>query len=158
MIASHTKVCVQFGLFVLAVTCCCLILGTKAEAQKSPTQKSNDLKAELKALRKERQAALAKLVNMAERQYASGRLDFGRFAQAQRELVKATIELEERPEIRIAELEKAHELAKQVEKIAKGRFDAGARDSEMEHPHATAVLLETRIELLLEKLKSQTRE
>jgi hypothetical protein len=80
-------------------------------------------------------------------------VDIGRVFQAERDLLKATVDLDETPEKRLAALEKVQDLAKKIVTIAKARFDSG-RGTEADLLQATAVFLEARIDLLREELKS----
>jgi hypothetical protein len=145
----------QLDLVVTLALLCMLCIGTRAEAQqKPPAQKVLDPATELKALRKERQATLSKLVFMLTEEYKTGRVDMGRVVRAQRELLKATVDLDESPDKRLAALEKVRDHAKLIVQIAKSRFDLG-KNTEADLLEATAILLEARIDLLREELKSR---
>lgn len=143
-----------FGLF-LGLLGCCLFLGATANGQqKPPPKEASDRAAEIKALLKERQNTLSKLVAQLRAQYQAGTVDLSRVVQAERDFLKATVDLDDNPEKRLAALRKALETVKQIAQIAEAKSKAGIVGP-ADVLQARAVLLEVRIELLRQELKSQ---
>jgi hypothetical protein len=143
------------GLVVVPVLGCCLLLGATAEGQQKPPQQKPSAEAtELEALLKERHNTLSKLVALLTAQYQAGTVDFGRVAEATRDFLKSAVALDENPEKRLTALREVRDTAKAIAVIAAARFKAG-NVTEADMLQATAVLLEARIELLREEIKSQ---
>jgi outer membrane protein TolC len=157
MVVVKPQRLVRFGLLLVPVLGCCLYLGARAEEeQKLQPKKDRDRISEIKALRKEKCDTLAKLLEHLQAQYKEGLLDFGRVAQAERDFLKATVDLEDRPDKRLAALKKVLEAANGIAQLTKDRFKNGTC-SEADVLQARAVLLDARIELLREELKSPPR-
>jgi hypothetical protein len=131
-----------------------LMEATAEEQQKPPAQKTPDRATELKALLREQCDTLSKLVDVLLRYYEIGRVDFARLAQAEREALKATVELDDSPQNPLAALQKVRDMATKVAQVTETRFKSGLC-SEADVLQARAALLEARIELLREELKAQ---
>jgi outer membrane protein TolC len=127
---------------------------TAEEKLKRPAEKNPDRATELKALLKERCDTLSKLLVLLMTRYKAGTVDFAWVAQAERDALKATVELDDSPEKRLAALQKVRDRANEFVQVAEARFKAGGVD-ETDVIQARAILLEARIELLREELKAQ---
>jgi outer membrane protein TolC len=137
----------SWGLLVLAVA------GTGASAAGDKDDKA----AEIKRLLVERQKTLRAAADVVMAQYKSGQADFQRVAQAQRALLKATLDLPQPLEKRLAALRESRELAAATVKVAEALFEVG-KASKADVLEAQAALLEARIELLREQGKERPRK
>jgi hypothetical protein len=118
-----------------------------AEARASP-----DYAAEIKQLQQERIAALTRVVDMRLEQYRSGIQDHRTLGLAQAELLKAKLDVAEKPEERIAVLEEHVRLATTILTETNNRWKAGVLH-ESEVLDAKANLLDVKIRLLRERSK-----
>ena len=90
-------------------------------------------------------------------QYKSGQADFQRVAWRAAGFLKATLDLPQPLEKRLAALQKSRELAEATVKVAEAQFDVG-KASKADVLEAQAALLEARIELLREQGKARPRK
>jgi outer membrane protein TolC len=144
-------------LFVIIFPIWFLCLESAAQAQPKPEPKGAAEKAaEIKTLLKERHMLLTKVVAQVTDQFKNGALEFTTVAQAQRDLLRATLDLEEDLEKRIALLQEGEKLAKGTVAIAETRFKSG-QGRECDVLQAKVMLLEVQIALLREegKIKPQ---
>jgi outer membrane protein TolC len=125
-----------------------------ARAQPEAPQTVADKKAEIKTLLKERRDTLQKAVGLLVELYRRGAVDLRSIAQAEREALRATLEVDDGPEARLAALKKYHENAIAVLKFSEEGFKAG-RSSQVEVLQAKAIMLEAKIELLREEVKAK---
>jgi hypothetical protein len=129
-----------------------------ARAQPKETSKTAaDKTAEIKTLLKERRDTLQKVVERLVAQFQNVRVDFRSLAQAERELLRATLEVDDGPEARLAALRKYHESSEAVFKFAEGQLKVGTVN-QVEVLQAKAIMLEAKIELLREELKAKPRK
>jgi hypothetical protein len=132
--------------------------GTGGQAQTKPDpKKGREKAAEIKTLLKERHKLLNMVVAHFMDQYKVGIVDFTQIAPAQRDLLRATLELEEDDEKRVGLLQQGERTAKEFVKIAEARFKLGAR-TEVDLLQAKVVLLEIQIELLRANAKVEPRK
>jgi outer membrane protein TolC len=144
-----------WGLLVLAA----VTAGAAAGDDKRPAPEPGGARKEgkpedLNRLLMARHEVLQKTVRSLKAQYEGGRIDFGRLVQAQRELLKASLELPQPAEKRLAALRESRDLAETLLKIADGLWKGG-RTLEVDALEAEAVLLEARIALLREQAKAR---
>jgi hypothetical protein len=138
--------------FLLA---CWSYTAVTAQAQSEATPKTvADKTAEIKILLKERRDTLQKVVESLVAPFQNVRIDFRSLAQAERDLLRATLEVEDGPETRLAALRKYHEIAEAVLKYAERQFKVGTV-SQVDVLQAKAGVLEAKIELLREELKAK---
>jgi outer membrane protein TolC len=132
--------------------------GAAAQAQREPEPKeASDKAAETRTLLKERHTLLTKIVAHVTARYQAGATDFTGVAQAQRDLLRATLELEEDLEKRIALLQGNEKTAKEAVEVADRKYKSG-QSPEVDVLQAKVVLLEVQIELLREKAKLKPRK
>jgi outer membrane protein TolC len=105
-------------------------------------------------LLKQRHETFRELVEMLVAQYRAGVVDFGRVAAAQRDMLRAAAELEEDAQKRLDALRGVVEIATRVQQGTEDRHKAGIV-GQADVLQAKAVLLEARIELLREELRSR---
>jgi outer membrane protein TolC len=139
-------------LIVLATWIC---TSNSAHAQPAATpEKDKDKAAEIKTLLKERRDTLQEFVKYLVAQAENGRIDFFAVVQAKREALRATLEVDEAPEVRLAALKDYLETAKASLKLAEQGFKAG-QVSQVDALKAKAIVLEAQIELLREESKTK---
>jgi hypothetical protein len=136
-----------WGLLVLAVAA----TGASAAGEK------DDNAAEIKRLLVERQQTLRAAADVLMIQYKRGQADFQRVAHAQRAFLRATLDLPQSPEKRLAALQESRDLADATVKVAEARFKVGTA-TKADVLEAQAALLEARIELLREQAKARPRK
>jgi outer membrane protein TolC len=112
---------------------------------------------EIKSLQKERIEKLVQVVEILTQQFISGRGSMESLRDAERELLKAELELSENPKERIAVIQKVSKDATNLARIAKMGFDAG-KFAKTELLQAEAFELEIRIHLLKEQQKLKASE
>jgi outer membrane protein TolC len=147
---DHRKIGRLFFISLLA----CLI-DAKAATQAQPKLEpkgASDQAAEVKTLLKERQKLHEKIVRYVTENYRAGVADFAKLAEAQRNWLRATLELEEDPGARIALLKNIETSAKEAAEIAEKKFGVGHATA-LEPLQAKVVVLDVQIELLREKAK-----
>src|SRR5262249_40530241 len=125
-----------------------LCAGAAIQAQpKAEPKGGSDKAAEIKTLLHQRHELLTKVVARIMDQYKLGAVDFTKVAQAERDLLRATLELEESPEKKLAALRQHQKTAKGIVELAETRFKAGSI-GEVDLLQSKVVLLEVQIELL----------
>lgn len=130
-----------------------------AQAQsKPPAREQPDKAAEIKKLLRERHAALQEVVRLLMAQYRAGAVGFGRIAQAERDLLKATLDLSDDSKERRAALGEVQKIAAAIVQLTEARFKAGTGATQADVLQARTVVLEVRIELLREELKAKPRK
>jgi hypothetical protein len=113
--------------------------------------------AEIKTLLKDRRDILDKVVDFRTKEYKAGNVPFSVVAQAERDALRATLDLDEGPEKRTATLEKLQKNAESTVKIAEAYVKAG-QGSEVDLLQAKAFELEVRLELLRNEQKAKSRK
>jgi len=126
------------------------VLSMNSQAQAPDKDKS----AALKKLLRERHAMLEQALTLFTAQYKTGKVNFGRVARAEQELLKATLALAENPEQRLAALRSLQEKAEHLTKIAEALSKAGMT-TQVDVLEARAAWLAARIALLQEELKDK---
>jgi hypothetical protein len=81
---------------------CLLCAGATVQAQ---SKEASDKAAEIRTLLRERRDLLVKGVAMLTAQYQQGTVDFNTIAQSERDLLRATLDLDEGPEKRTAAIQ-----------------------------------------------------
>jgi outer membrane protein TolC len=109
-----------------------------------------DVKAQIKALQKERVEALTRLVEVYTVQYKMGTGTFEALVGAQDDLVNAQLDSTEKPEERVALLTGHLKTATDAAKIAQGMVEAGAASQAIIY-RARSHLLDIKIKLLRER-------
>ena len=127
----------------------------QTKAAESPGERVQDVAAEIKALQKERIAALAGVVQMLLAQYQQGRSDFRPLAVAQTDLLAAEFDATDDANERIVLLERELKVAKDALDTAERKVQAG-RANAVETLQAKALMLDIRIMLLRERSKART--
>ena len=89
--------------------------------------------------------------------YKEGRGDLRRLLAAQRAFLKATLDLPQAPEKRLAALREAQEFADTTFKLTEAQSKVGTA-TQLDVLEAKAALLEARIELLREQAKDRPRK
>ena len=147
--------CVRIALFLGSLLAYPLIIEATAQAQSAPKpQGSPDKAAEIKILLKERQETLKKVVDALVAQYQAGIVDFQSVFHAERDLLRATLDLDDSPETRMAALREQLKMAENFAKLAEARFERGGV-TQVDVLRAKAGVLEARIELVREELKAK---
>ena len=113
--------------------------------------------AEIKALLKDRHNLLEKVVDVHTKEFQSGKVPFSVLAQAERDALRVTLDLDEGPEKRTATLEKLLKNAEGVVNVAEAAVK-WARGSEVDLLQAKAMVLELRLELLRNEQKAKSRK
>ena len=132
--------------------------GALAQAQAKPEAKADpDKPADIKSLLKERHMVLSKAVTLLTDLYQFSRVGYADVLQAQRDLVRATLDLEEEPEKRIELLQQSEKIAKATLAIAEAMFRT-ARTNELPVFRAKALVLEIQIEIRREQAKIKRRK
>jgi outer membrane protein TolC len=142
---------------IVGLLAICLLgspLFTSGNAQEQQPGQS-DKNAEIKKLLKERYDELTKAVDILTNQYGQGTVEFETLAHAQRDALKAGVDLADSPNKRIAAIRKLLEAETQAYDITERLFKAG-RVTIIAVYQARAIVLEGRIELLREELKAMT--
>jgi outer membrane protein TolC len=147
-------------LFLISVLSCFLSTGPAVQAHpETPVPEEPDKAAEIKKLLQERVETLQETVKVLTAQYRAGIGDIGRVLQAQRDLLRATIELSDKPQERITALGNLLKVAEVLVKTTEAMLKAGsAGSSKVDVLQARAFLLEAWIELLREELKAKPRK
>jgi hypothetical protein len=123
-----------------------------AEIRAAP-QDTSDKAKEIKAVLQERLEVRYKIVDILMVGNKGGiGVNINLLMDAGRDVLKATLELEDSPETRVAALKKCLRLTEEIAAIADVRRKAGT-GTQVEVLQATAIMLETRIELLREEIK-----
>ena len=130
-----------------------LVIQTKAA--ESPGEPAKDVAAEIKALQKERIAALTGVVEILLEQYQHGGVEFRALALAQTDLLAAEFEATDDANERIILLERELNVAKDALDTAERKVQAG-RANAVESLQAKALVLDIRIKLLRERSKART--
>src|SRR4051812_7638359 len=107
-------------LAALALTVC---LAAPADDKVEP--KKNEAAEKVKKLQTERRDLLKKLVDARYAEFQAGRGTLDLMLQAAKDLLSAELDLATKPEQRLKVHEARLDLAKKVEQIEKGRYDAG---------------------------------
>ena len=105
---------------------------------------------QLKVLQAERIQVLKRLVQISIAMYQVGTVDFNQLSSAQQELCDAQLNSTDEPEKRVALLTKQVEMANDVLKIVRARFNAGTV-TEMDVCRAESLQLGLKIKLLQER-------
>jgi outer membrane protein TolC len=106
-------------------------------------------------LLKERCDLLGEAVRLLSAQWKRGTVDFSRIAQAERDYLKATLDLHDSPNERLAALKKVKQIAEDLVAVTEARFKAGTATAIDLH-QARAELLKIRIELLRAEKKGES--
>jgi outer membrane protein TolC len=129
--------------------------GGTAWAQPEPKpQSSPDKAAEIKVLLKDRRETVKRVVVILLIQYKGGLVNLQSVFQAERDLLRATLDLEDSPEAHMEAIRAQLKMADDFAKIAEKRFKNG-NVSEVDVLRAREGVLEARIELLREELKAK---
>jgi len=141
----------------IAVFAYLLIAGGTARAQPEPKPEgSADKAAEIKILIKQRREALKTILDLLVAQARTGRgVDFHSVFKTQRELLQATLDLDESPEARMEALRDQLKIAQEFAKLTEAGLEIGTV-SQVDALRAKVGVLEARIELLREELKAKT--
>jgi outer membrane protein TolC len=146
------------GCFLVPVLGWFLCTGPAAQAQsKPPARGESDQAAEIKKLLKERRDALQEVVKLLMAQYRAGAAGFVGLAQAERDLLKATLDLSDDPKERRAALEEFQKIAVEIVRLTEALVRVGGT-TRVDVLQARTVVLEVRIELLREELKTKPRK
>ena len=130
-----------------------LVPQTKAaESSSEPVQ---DVAAEIKALQKERIAALTGVVEILLEQYQHGGAEFRALALAQTDLLAAEFDATDDASERIVLLERELKVATDALDTAERKVQAG-RANAVESLQAKALVLDIKIKLLRERSKAKT--
>ena len=120
----------------------------------APTATGNIAQPEkIQKLLEEQRAVLKEAVQLAVREYRTGRVDFDSVLELRRDLLIAELELAASREERIKLLEEFAELANEFEKFATERFRSG-QGTQVDVLRAKAALLKSQIDLERAKLKN----
>jgi outer membrane protein TolC len=109
----------------------------------------------LKELQKERRDVLEKLLSNVTLQYKSGAVPISGVAQAERDFLRAALDVEDDGEKRTVILKEHQKNVEAIVRIAEGFFKNGV-GTEADVLQAKAILLESRIELLREQQKAKS--
>jgi outer membrane protein TolC len=118
---------------------------TQAQPASDP-KRGPEKAAEIKTMLNDRHDLLKEVVARVVAQYKVGVADFARVAQAERDLLRATLELEEDLGKRIALLQEGEKTAKEIMDIVDRRFKVGTI-TPVDLLQAKVNLLEVQIEL-----------
>jgi hypothetical protein len=110
---------------------------------------------EIKTLLKEKCDLLEKAMLILTKQYHDGTIPFTALAQVERDAVRATLDLDEGPEKRLAALKKLQKNAEDTVSIAETNLKLGLTTG-ADLLQAKALLLEVRIEVLRNKQKAKS--
>jgi len=130
-----------------------LCTGEAAQAQPQPKD-PEDKTAEFKSLLKERRDVLEMAEAVATAQYKSGVIPFSVLAQAERDLLKVTLDIEEDSAKRQIAFDKLQKNAERALQITEANYKAGLV-TQLEVLQAKALLLEFRAELLRDEQKAR---
>jgi hypothetical protein len=151
--AVRPKTLAWIALLLLPALGLALRAGAVAEGQSYQT--TAEKAAAIKSLLKQRHEVLAKVAESLAYQYKNGgAVDYSRVAQAQRDAIKAAVDLADNPNDRVAALQRLLEAARTNEKVIDARTKAGFRSYETDLLQAKAIRLEAQIELLRAELKA----
>ncbi len=121
----------------------------------APTESSSsDKAAELKALLKERRNTLNNIVDLRFQRWQAGKDVLEVVLKAQRELLRANLELLDDPKERMAALQDCLETAKKIQKINEEKLQAGLA-TQADALEAKTAMQEIQIEILREELKAK---
>jgi outer membrane protein TolC len=135
---------------VLAVITGVLILSSITLAAEQKGKAPDDLKAQIKALQKERIETLARLVEVCSAQYRVGANTFLSVLGAQDELVSAQLDATDKPEERVALLTNQVKIATDVLEVVQSH-EKTARATQADVCRAQSHLLDIKIKLLRER-------
>lgn len=113
--------------------------------------------AKIKSMQKERLEVLSEAVQFSIAQYREGKISFTTVAQIERDVFKATIDLHESPEERMAALRNLQAVVVHIYHIAETRYKTG-NTTKIDVNQAKAVMLEVQIEVLREELKAKAQK
>jgi outer membrane protein TolC len=155
MSTAQPRHLVRIALIFSSILAYPIITGGIARAQPEPKpQVSLDKAAEIKTLLRERRDSLKRMVVLLVTQFQVGRGDSRSLFEAERDFLRATLDLDESTEARIAALRDHLKLAEDFAKYAEARLKTGTV-SQVDVLWANVGLLEARIELLREELKAK---
>jgi hypothetical protein len=117
-------------------------------------RRKEDKPEDLNRLLVARHEVLQKTVAVALNQYKAGFMDLGRVVRAEQELLKASLELPQPAEKRLAALREFRDLAEKTLEITRGRARAGTV-TQLDALEAEAMFLEAQIALLREQAKGR---
>jgi outer membrane protein TolC len=158
MFMVHPHNLKSWRLFFISLLIWVLDAGAATQAQPKPEPKeASDKAAAVKTLLKERHMLLSKIVAQVTTQYQAGVTDIARVVQAERDLLRASLELEEDLEKRIGLLREGEKTAKEIVALTEARFKA-ATTTQVDILQAKAVLLDVQIELLRAEGKVKPRK
>jgi outer membrane protein TolC len=156
MFITQSRDGTRLVILLISLFGCIACTGAAAQAQSKPKD-ADDKKAEIKTLLKERCELLEKVVEQLTAQYQAGTIRFSEVAQAEREALKASLDVEEDSEKRLATLQKLRKNAEGIVEVAEALSKKGLI-TEVDVLHAKAVLLEVRIEVLQAEQKAKERK
>ena len=139
-----------------AVAAIMIIFPTITSAAERKGESLDDVKAQIKALQKERTETLLRLVELDVRQYEMGVTTLEALVAAQNELVSAQLEATEKPEERVALLTDQLKIATACVKLTQGRFESG-NITQADVYRATSHFLDIKIKLLRERSRLPTK-
>ena len=113
---------------------------------------------DIKSLQKKRSMMLDEVVTICRIQHEQGKIDFDVLAKAQREALKAKLEMAENPKDRIAVLKKMLDHGIEGVERLESRQKMGLGNYQHDLLQAQAFVLENRIELLKEEQKFQAAD
>jgi hypothetical protein len=116
--------------------------------------KGADKSAEIKKILNERHQLMWQLLREEIQLANEVKYDFSNVGTAQREALRATLDLEQSPEKRVNLLKELKESAERVVKMAENRMKAGV-GRQVDVLRSRAILLEIRVELLREEQKAK---
>jgi outer membrane protein TolC len=113
--------------------------------------------AEVQSLLEERYKLLRQAADQLLERYKAGKDEFAKVIQAERDVLKAALDLHEKPDDRVAALRKCLDLMKEAARITEARVMAG-QGLQSEALQAKAAVLELQVELLREEAKAKPRK
>jgi outer membrane protein TolC len=157
MVSVHPFKRLYIRLSVVCLLSWLLFTGDTTHAQSKPEPKEpSDKTPEIQTLLKERHGILEKVLDLMTVQYRVGGADFAQVVAAERDVLTATLQLEESPQKRLAALQHYQKTAKTILEVAEARFN-NMVGVETDVLRAKAQLLQVQIELLREELKTKSR-
>jgi len=136
------------GLLLVFFLAMSFLIGGTAQAQQVPPPPPvPDKPSQIKILLKERRDTLKKVVDHLMAQYKAGLIDFRSIVLAERDVLRATLDLGDNMAFRRNVLEEYLELAKHILKMTEDRFKAG-QIPDVDVLQAKAFMLEVQIDLL----------
>jgi outer membrane protein TolC len=158
MFMVHPHNLISWRLFFISFLIWVLDAGAATQVQPKPDPKGGpDKGLEINSLLEERHKLLSQTVALLTKQYQTGTTDFTRVFQAERDLLRAALELEEDLDKRIALLRAGEETAKEIVAFTVARFKARTT-TKVDVLQAKVVLLDVRIELLRAEGKVKRRK